>query len=511
MTVKFAGVVLDGSALTAASLESIANGAPASLCPQAAARMDSVARWYASRADAPILRRKWAQLVGGALPRTSAEAARTFVLGHCAGVGEPLPRDVVRALIAARVNVLAVGPSACRAVAAQAMLDLLDHDVIPVVPSLGDAGVGGSLALAHVVAVRCGWYGDAWLASERLPAAEALRRVGLAPFTPTEKEALSLVNGSTLATAMGALACARSRRLLLAAEAACGLSMEVVRADLGSLNERALRARGHQGAVAVAARLRAQLRGSQLATTDRAPDPFSVRCAPAALGAAWDTLAHVDAVITRELNGACDNPLVFPDDGLVVEGGNFHGAPVALAMDLLKAALTQVGSMAERRLFRLTYGQLSGLPSFLLPNSGLSSGLMLAQYTAASLVSECKGLSHPASVDSLPTVQHHEDHVSNGPIAADGALRIAELLADVVAIELLCAAQGLDFHLAGEGVDELGVSVATDPRQPGAGSLAVHAAVRALVPRWTEDRVLYPDLRSLGAAVRAGRFAEGLH
>jgi histidine ammonia-lyase len=210
--------------------------------------------------------------------------------------------------------------------------------------------------------------------------------------------------------------------------------------------------------------------------------------------------------VTRELNAAVDNPLVFAASREVLEGGNFHGAPVALVMDHLKAGLTQVGSIAERRLFRLTYGQLSGLPSFLVHGTGFNSGLMLAQYTAASLVSECKGLSHPASVDSIPTIQHHEDHISNGPSAASGALQIVDLLADVVAIELLCAAQGLDLRVAGDAVDDEGQKVRVEPGHAGRGTRSILAAVRAVVPRWDADRVLHPDLRALGAAVRAGRF-----
>jgi len=190
----------------------------------------------------------------------------------------------------------------------------------------------------------------------------------------------------------------------------------------------------------------------------------------------------------------------------VVEAGNFHGAPVALVLDALKIALTQAASISERRVFRLTYAKLSGLPSFLLPNSGVNSGLMLAQYTAASLVSECKGLSHPGSVDSIPTVQHHEDHVSMGPVVARSALQVVDLLADVVAIELLCGAQGLDFRIAGERTDDQGQLISVSPRRPGAGSLEIHRRVRERVTRWQDDRVMHTDLALLGRAVRGGVF-----
>jgi len=324
------------------------------------------------------------------------------------------------------------------------------------------------------------------------------------PLEVNENEALSLINGSSLTTALAALAVERSEQLLTTAEAACALSMEVVRADRRCLDARAAAARGHPGIVEVAARLRQLTEGSELVVDGRQPDAFCVRCAPTVLGSARDALAWVRQTVQRELNGAGDNPLVF-DDG-IVEAGHFHGAPVALAVDTLKAALVQVASIAERRIFRLTYGQLSGLPSFLVPGTGANSGLMLAQYTAASLVAEARGRAVPGSVDSIPTVQHHEDHVSMGPVAARTALEVVDLVADVVAIELLAGAQGLDFRLAGEAVVD-GELVRVAPQQAGTGSRAVHDEVRRHVDRWLDDRVLHPDLAALGAAVRAGRFA----
>ena len=320
-----------------------------------------------------------------------------------------------------------------------------------------------------------------------------------------EHEALASINGATLTTAVGGLCCARAKRLLQTSISTCALSFDVCTADLHCLDPEAMAARGHEGAIYVAKQLRRLLKNSELVTLGRKPDPFSIRCAPVVLGAAWEAFEHVRGIVERELNAAATNPLVL-EDGQVVEAGNFHGAPVALAMDHLKVALTQVASISERRTFRMTYGQLSGLPSFLLKSTGLNSGLMLAQYTAASLVSECKGWAHPASVDSIPTVQHHEDHASMGAIAGKGALIILDLLADVLAIELLCGAQGLDFHLAGERVGEDGELVSVPPRKPGERAREVYQDVRALVPRWQDDRALHPDLEALGAAVRQGVF-----
>jgi histidine ammonia-lyase len=496
-------VVLTGDDLSPSDLACIAAGAVARLGPGVRARMEASATRYAEpgpRRDA--LRRKWAWLVGGHAPDDDEAMVEAFVLGHCAGVGDPLPSGHVRALIAARANVLAKGLSGVRPEVVDTLLAMIEHDVVPVVPSQGSVGAAGDLApLAHVARVACGYGGAAWRRGTLEDAAAAM--AGLPVVRPNEKEALALINGATLTAALAGIAVHRARRLLRTAEAACALSMEVCRLDTGCLDLRALGARRHVGAVAVAQSLARWLDGSELVGPGRKPDPFSLRCAPAVLGAAVDALDHVERIVTDELNGACDNPLVF-DDGEVVEAGNFHGAPVALAMDHLKIALTQVASIAERRVFRLTYGQLSGLPSFLVQDTGTNSGLMLAQYTAASLVSECKGLAMPASVDSVPTMQHHEDHVSMGPIAARGALEVCELLADVIGIELLCAAQGLDFHVRGLAVDAVGSPTSRTPVSAGRRTTALWTAIRESVAFWDRDRVLHDDLVALGAAVRDG-------
>lgn len=479
-------VVVDGRHLSPSDVVAVARGAKCRLDPEAARRMAVSADLMTSS----IIQEKWSLLVGGEAPKDASAAIRTFIEGHCAGLGDPMWTSDVRAMMVARANVLATGHSGCRPAAAEALIDALNRNCIPRVPRHGAVGVGGSVALAHVVRALCGYGGLVDTHDGQRPAAEAFPN----PLQPTQKDALALINGPTLTVALAALAVERARVLTTAAIAACALSFEVVKADLECLEDAPLQARNHPGAITAARRLRKLLQGSELATHHRSPDSFSIRCAPASLGAVLDTLDYVEAVVTRELNGAVDNPLVFADTRDVFEGGNFHGAPLALVMDHLKAALTQLGSMSERRLFRLTYGQLSGLPSFLVHGTGKNSGLMLAQYTAASLVSECKGLSHPASVDSIPTIQHHEDHVSMGPQAARGALHIIELLFDVVAIELLCGAQGLDFHLREGGT-------------PGAGTQAVYDAVRERVPTWEKDRVLHNDLRALGEAVRAARFS----
>lgn len=497
-------ILLTGSSLSVEQLMAIGRGAPVSLCSDARARMQESEQWFSASGKDKILSAKISWLTGVSASEGKTEPIKRFILSHCAGMGQPLEPAVVRATMAARVNVLAKGLSGCRPVCADVLIEMLNQDIVPIVPSRGAVGAAGSAPLAHLLRVACGYGGHAWKNGARMSAAEAMATCSI--LSPTEKEALSLINGSTLTVAMAGLVCAYSRRLMHTAEAACALSFEVVRADTDCLNVAALAARNQRSAVQVAERLRSELDGSEMVSEGRIPDPFSIRCAPAVLGAAREGLIEIEALVARELNGACDNPLVFGEQH-VVEGGNFHGAAVSMAMDRLKVLLTEVAAVSERRVFRMTYGQLSGLPSFLVHGTGTNSGLMLAQYTAASLVSECKVWSHPASVDSIPVAQHQEDHVSMGPIAARGAWQICHALADVLAIELMCGAQGLDFHLTGDGVNEHGKPVQTQPLSAGQGTLQTYDAVRGIVARWQEDRVLHPDLEALGRAVRQGVFA----
>ena len=480
-------VILDGSRLTPAQLSSVAEGAIVRLDPDARRRMGDNYRWYVEQQPTDAVADKWSWIGPGELP---PQPSLAFIRGHCTGVGDPLPQPWVRAVMAARANVLAGGHSGVRPEAVDVLLNMLEAGIIPVVPSQGSVGAAGSAALAHIAEVACGAGGHAWVDGHRQPGPDAM--AGLRCLQPTSKEALSLLNGSTLGTALSALAMDQARWLLSSAEAACALSMEAFRADSRCVAASAMEVRRHPGAVQVAERLRAYLDGSGRVSPGRQPDPFSLRCAPTVLGAVTDALDHVESVIERELNAAVDNPLVFPGEG-VIEAGNFHGAPVSMATDHLRVAMTQVASISERRTYRLTYGSLSGLPSFLVQDSGVNSGLMLAQYTAASLVSECKGLAHPAAVDSIPTVQHNEDHVSMGPISARAALELLDVVSDVLGIELMCAAQAIDLR---------------PPAPLGSGSQKVYDAVRRQVTQWGDDRVLHPDLDAMGASVRRGVFSK---
>ncbi len=491
-------LLLTGGDLDCAALHAIGQGADVTAAGDALAAMARNAAATPPGTNVLVRKREW--LMGGAGEGLDDDAlTRSFIMGHCAGVGPPLPDAIVRGAIAARANVLLQAHSGCRPDAAEALLALLDGRPLPVVPAQGSVGAAGDLApMAHIARVACGWGPG----QDRAPA-----------FRPTPKEALALINGVSLTAALAAFAIVRARRVLEAAVAACAMTMEAVGADAGCIDARPLALRGHPGPVVIAEALRGHLAGSRQVRPGRRPDAFSIRCAPQVLGAALDTLDHAEAVVTRELNGASDNPLLFgehPGTGEWVEAGNFHGAALGQAMDALKVALTQVGTVSERRTFRLTYGQLTpGLPSFLVEGTGLNSGFMLAQYTAASLASECKGLAHPASVDAIPTVQHHEDHNSMGPIAARMALRLLECVADIVGIEALLAALALDLRVRGFAVDETGGVFPADPVELCPGIDGLRARVRAVVPFWQDDQVLHPALVAAGGLVRRGGLRGG--
>jgi histidine ammonia-lyase len=483
-------IVLDGSALDCLTLHRIAHGEKVALSASARRRMaDNAARVPAGQS---MLEKKRELLIGPASHALEPdELCRQFVRGHVAGVGPELPVAAVRATMAARINVLAQGLTGCRPEAAEVLVAMLEHEVHPKVPSQGSVGAAGDLApLAHIAWVACGYDGV-----ER-------------PFPvlrPTPKEALALINGCSLTAGLAALALVRAERVFRTAVAVTAMTMEIVRADAGAIDARPLEARGHPGAVRVAAELRGILAGSTQVVPGRETDAFSIRCSATVLGAVEEALQSTRTIVERELNGAGDNPLLFDDEW--VEAGNFHGAPLALGMDHLKIALTHIATLSERRTFRLTYGQLSrGLPSFLVQGTGLNSGFMLAQYTAASLTSECKGLAHPASVDVIPTVQHHEDHVSMGPIAARGALRIVECVADVVAIEALLAAQALDLRERGLAWDKEGNRVDAPPVVLAPEVARLRDIVRAEVPFWEDDDVLHTVMKKVGDLLRGGAF-----
>ncbi|HET7225194.1 MAG TPA: histidine ammonia-lyase [Candidatus Eisenbacteria bacterium] len=412
-------------------------------------------------------------------PEQSRALQINLLRSHAAGVGPEAPRDVVRAMLLLRAASLAQGFSGCRPELVEALLLLLERGVTPVVPLQGSVGASGDLApLAHLAGVLIG-EGEAWLEDRRLPGAMALRGAGLQPLTLEAKEGLALVNGTQLSTALAALALADARRVWEAALMAATLSTEVL---LGSFRPAAVEVqalRPYPGAIEAARRLRAYSEDSALvashANCGRVQDAYSLRCVPQVMGAVWDALEHVAQQLEVELNGVNDNPLVFADSGEVVSAGLFHAQPVALAADYLTIAVAEVASLSERRIDRLLDRRVSDLPAVLAEEPGLQSGYMMAQYTAAALVSENKSLAHPASVDSIPTGAGIEDHVSMAPIAGRHARAVVANAARVVALELLCASRALEFRR---------------PLTAGSGSERVYAAVRRLVPQPEGDRPL---------------------
>ncbi len=412
---------------------------------------------------------------------------------HRAGVGPAAPRGVVRVMLLLRAASLAHGYSGCRVEVVESLLALLARDVTPVVPLLGSVGASGDLApLAHLAAVLTG-EGEAWIGDRRMPAALALRGAGLQPLELEAKEGLALINGTQLSTALASLACLDARRVWEAALAASALTTEVLLGSVQPAREDVQRLRPYPGALEAARRTRAFTEGSALvashADCGRVQDAYSLRCVPQVMGASWDAIAHVWDQLEIEINSVNDNPLVFAASGDVVSAGLFHAQPVALAADYLKIAVAEIASLAERRIDRLLDARVSGLPPALAGEPGLESGYMLAQYTAAALVSENKVLAHPASVDSIPTGSGLEDHVSMAPIAARHARAVVENTARVVALELLCACRALEFRR---------------PLTAGAGSERLYGAVRRLVAAPDGDRPIAEDCEAVARWVLSG-------
>ncbi len=408
---------------------------------------------------------------------------------HACGVGEPFPDDVVRAMLLLRANVLATGHAGCRPVVVERLVELLEAGVHPVVPSQGSVGASGDLApLAHLALVLVG-EGEAVLGGDRLPGGEALAKAGIEALRLEAKEGLALINGTQASAAVGALAVADARRLLDAADVVCALTLDAMAGTDAAFDPVVHAARPHPGQGASAARLLRLLVGSEIRESHRecgrVQDAYSLRCSPQVHGAGRDALEHAHRVLTIELNSATDNPMVFAE-GRLISGGNFHGAPIAAVFDYLAATLTDLASISERRLARMVDTALSGLPRFLSPDAGLNSGFMMVQVSAAALVSECKTLAHPASVDSIPTSAGQEDHVSMSTWAARKLARVVELTRQVLGMEYLAAVQALEFQRP----------LRTSP------ALEVAAArLRERVPRLESDRVMAPDIEAAAELV----------
>jgi histidine ammonia-lyase len=491
-------VTLDGESLTLAQVEQVADGlARVALAPGplffAARRLIEK---HLDGAEAVYgVNTGFGNLATIRIPNDQlATLQRNLLISHATGVGEPLPRRVVRAMMLLRANSLVKGFSGVRLELVQLLAEMLNREVHPVVPSRGSVGASGDLApLAHIACVIIG-EGRAEYRSNIFPGAEALRKAELAPVPLEPKEGLALINGTQLMTGIAALALCKVDRLMQTAEVAGALSLEAFKGTDRAFHPAIQAVRPHPGQIATAAHLRELLVDSEIMDSHRdclkVQDPYSLRCMPQVFGAVRDAVDYCRGVVEIELNAATDNPLCFPEEDLILSGGNFHGQPLALALDTLGLALTQLGNFSERRSYKLLHAAESQLPAFLTPHPGLNSGLMVTQYVAAALANENKVLAHPASADSIPTSAGTEDFNSMG---ANSALKLQQILNNttrIVAIELMCAAQGVEFHL---------------PLRPGRPLRAILTAIREVVPRLEHDRPLDGEIERIATLIEGGR------
>ncbi|HEY7820892.1 MAG TPA: histidine ammonia-lyase, partial [Vicinamibacteria bacterium] len=434
------------------------------------------------------------------IPREDLEELQiNLVRSHSAGVGNSLPEPVVRAILLLRANTLASGYSGIHPGTLDTLVSLLNEGVHPIVPEKGSVGASGDLApLAHVALTLIG-EGEAMYRGERLSGGDALARAGLSPAKLHPKDGLALINGTQVISALLADTLIDARRLARSADVIGALTLDALLGTDAAFDPRIHEARPHPGQKACALNLRRLLAGSALRKSheacDRVQDSYSLRCMPQVHGAVRDALDYASRVLEIEMNSATDNPMIFVDDRAVLNGGNFHGQPVALASDFLTIALAELGAISERRTERLVNPDLSDLPAFLVKEGGLNSGFMILQVTAAALASENKALSHPASVDSIPTSANQEDHVSMGVTAARKTREVASNLAQILAIELLAAAQALEFRR---------------PLTSSPALEAVHARLRERVPAYERDRVNYPDLAAARELVLSGAVLEAV-
>ena len=421
---------------------------------------------------------------------------RNLLLSHAAGVGDALPDAVVRLILALKINALARGHSGITMAVIDALLSLLEHEVYPVIPAQGSVGASGDLApLAHLSTVLLG-IGQVRVRGALLPAAAGLRLAGLEPLKLRAKEGLALINGTQVSTALALAGLFGAEDVFAAAVIAGAMAVDALKGSDAPFDERIQEVRGQPGQIAVAREYRRLIAGSAIRASHldctRVQDPYSFRCQPQVMGACLDLIRNCSVTLEVEANAVTDNPLLFTETGDVLSGGNFHAEPVAFAADTLALAIAEIGNLSERRTAVLVDPKMSGLPAFLVENSGVNSGFMIAQVTAAALVAENKTIATPCSVDSIPTSANQEDHVS---MATHGARRLRPMVdnaAAVIGIELLAAAQGIDFHR---------------PARSSPSLEQVHAAIRGDVPFYAVDRYFAPDIRAAQSWVDAGRFS----
>jgi len=429
-------------------------------------------------------------------PERLAELQRNLILSHSCGLGEMLPRHVVRLMIVLKLLGLGRGYSGVRPLVIDALQVLLDQDAMPLIPAQGSVGASGDLApLAHLIAALLG-EGRIDVAGDILPATDALPKLGMKPLELGPKEGLALINGTQASTAIALDALFTAERVFGVALGAGALSVDALKGSVKPFDQRISEVRGQPGQIRVAAEIRGLLDGSEILGSHgrcgKVQDPYSFRCQPQVMGAALDLLTNAARTLTIEAGAVTDNPIVFEDEDSAISGGNFHAQPVAFAADTIAMAMCEVGSLSERRTAVLIDPKMSGLPAFLTDDGGVNSGLMIPQVTQAALVAENRSLAFPASVDSVPTSAGQEDHVSMAPIAARKAATIAKNVAGIVAVELIAAAQGVDYHAPLKTSEKL---------------QSLHARVRAVSPRLESDRYWADEMAALQGEVLAGDMA----
>jgi histidine ammonia-lyase len=495
-------VKLAPGSVSLAELRAIWSGATVTLDPSASARLDAasdaIGRIVQSGRTVYGVNTGFGLLAQTRIPdERLLDLQRNLILSHSCGLGELLPDRIVRLIIALKVIGLARGHSGVRRLVVNRLLALLEAGALPLIPSQGSVGASGDLApLAHLSAALIG-EGGITLGGETMPATEALARLGLEPLVLGPKEGLALINGTQVSTAIALDALFKGERVFSSALVSGALSVDAFKGTDAAFDPRLHELRGQPGQIVVAGLLRGLLEGSQIKQSHvdcgRVQDPYSFRCQPQVMGACLDLMRNAARTLEIEANAVTDNPVVFPEQDEAVSGGNFHAQPVAFAADVLAMAMCEVGSISERRIAVLIDPKMSGLPPFLVKDSGVNSGFMIAQVTAAALVSENKSLAFPASVDTIPTSANQEDHVSMATHGAMKARRIARNAAGVVGIELLSAVQGLDFHrplLTGPRLDK------------------VVDAVRSRVPHYETDRYLADELAWAQEAVLGGTLSD---
>ena len=494
-------ISLDGTSLTIEDLERVVfdTAIGVDVAPDARERVRAsraaVDRWIDEGRVIYGMNTGFGEFANVAISRDDVERLQeNLIISHSAGMGTLLPREIVRAMMVLRINALAKGCSGVRESTLDALVAMVNADIVPAIPSQGSVGSSGDLApLSHLALCLIG-RGECVVDGVRRPSAEVLRQHGIEPVRLAAKEGLALINGTQMMCAFGALTIARARRLARMCDLAGALSLDALRGTDTAFDDRLHAVRPHPGQRQVAANLRRLVDGSAIRESHRTgdgkvQDAYSLRCMPQVHGASRDTIEYAASVIEREMNSATDNPLIFADDDTHIQGGNFHGQPLALVLDFLAIAIAELANISERRTERLVNHALGGLPRFLTREGGLNSGMMIAQYTAAALVSENKVLAHPASVDSIPTSANQEDHNSMGSIAARKLWDVLRNVESVVSIEVLCASRGIEM---------------LRPLQSSAPLERAMTCVRNVVAFTEQDVVLYHDMEAVHTIVRDG-------